>query len=287
MRVHDGEMAADEESVSRFYETRGWETNDDGVTEDAQRWEDLRGHARKYVSNCRLRVLRHIPEEGEYFLEVGSGPLQFDEYLEYSKNYAKRYCVDLSSAALEGAKKRIGDHGVFLHGNFLDIQLDENFFDCAVSLHVIYHIDKDRQEAAVRKLVEVVKPGKPVIIVYSNPETLYPRVISSFPGRVLLFPIRLLRKIKRYVQKPVEEPQRPSANLYFHPRPLEWWSRFSDVAAIELLPWRSFDSNDQKKLLPNNKLGGRMLDLLFYLEDRFPRFFVKHFQYPMIVLTKR
>ena len=248
-------MAADEESVSRFYETRGWETNDDGVTEDAE------SHARKYVSNCRLRVLRHIPEEGEYFLEVGSGPRVRRVFC--AKNYAKRFSF---IGSVEGSQRSV-----------LQLEKLRGQSSSIISTRI----------GTMRKLVEVVKPGKPVIIVYSNPETLYPRVISSFPGRVLLFPIRLLRKIKRYVQNPVEEPQRPSANLYFHPRLLEWWSRFSDVAAIELLPWRSFDSNDQKKLLPNNKLGGRMLDLLFYLEDRFPRFFVKHFQYPMIVLTKR
>ena len=33
--------------------------------------------------------------------------------------------------------------------------------------------------------------------------------------------------------------------------------------------------------------GIKLLRWLFSLEDRFPNFFVRHFQYPMIVLTKR
>ena len=59
----------------------------------------------------------------------------------------------MSSCALDDAKEKIGDHGVFLCGSWFDIPLDENLFDCAISLHTIYHIDKDKQEEAVRKLI--------------------------------------------------------------------------------------------------------------------------------------
>ena len=159
-----------EERVSKFYNTVGWEAEGE-ITEDAKRFEDLREYAKGYVSKCRLRVLRHIPDNGVSILDMASGPIQYKEYLEYSKNFKKRYCVDLSLGALKKAKKKIGDHGVFLHGSFFNIPMEETFFDCAVSLHTIYHIDKDKQEEAVRKLIYVTKPGKPVIIVYSNPNT--------------------------------------------------------------------------------------------------------------------
>jgi len=148
-----------EEKAARFYNTVGWETEEE-ITEDAKRNEDLREHAKEYVSKCRLRVLSHIPENGVNILDMASGPIQYKEYLEYSRNFKKRYCVDLSSGALESAKKKIGDHGVSLHGSFFDIPLEEHFFDCAVSLHTIYHIDKDKQEVVVRKLIKVTKPGK-------------------------------------------------------------------------------------------------------------------------------
>ena len=143
-----------EDRVSKFYNTIGWET-EEGITEDARRWEDLREHAKEYVSKCRLRVLKHIPEYGENILDMASGPIQYPEYLEYSSNFNKRYCIDLSSSALESAKNKIGDHGVFLHGSFFDILLEENYFDCAISLHTIYHIDKNKQEEAVKKLINI------------------------------------------------------------------------------------------------------------------------------------
>lgn len=269
-----------EERVSKFYNTVGWETEGE-ITEDARRWEDLREHAKGYVSKCRLRVLRHIPDNGVNILDMASGPIQYKEYLEYSKNFKKRYCVDLSSGALEKAKKKIGDHGVFLHGSFFNIPMERNFFDCAVSLHTIYHIDKDKQEEAVRKLIYVTKPGKPVIIVYSNPNTFVSFLKSSLP-------FRLLRRVKSILKKPEKKrKQEEDLSLYFHAHPIEWWNRFSDIASVNILPWRSFDSDNQKRLIPNNKIGRKMFDVLFNLEERFPDFFVKHFKYSMIILTKR
>lgn len=268
-----------EGGVSKFYNTVGWKTEEE-ITEDARRWEDLREHAKEYVCKCRLRVLSHIPN-GENILDMASGPIQYKEYLEYSRNFRKRYCVDLSSQALEDAKKKIGDHGVFLHGSFFDIPLGENFFDCAVSLHTVYHIDKDKQEDAVRKLIKVTKPGKPVIIVYSNSNTIVSSLRSSLP-------LRMLRKARILLKKHEKKTKKEKGwSLYFYAHPIKWWNRFNDVASIKIVPWRSFSSDDQKSLIPNNKIGSKMLGLLFYLEERFPDFFVKHFQYPMIILTKR
>ena len=268
-----------EEKVSNFYNTVGWETAEE-ITEDARRWEDLREHSKDYVSKCRLRVLDHIPEIGENMLDMASGPIQYKEYLEYSRNFKKRYCVDLSSGALEGAKKKIGDHGVFLHGSFFDIPLDESVFDCAVSLHTLYHIDKDKQEDAVRKLIRVTKPGKPVIIVYSNPHTIGFLFGPSFTFRVL-------DRVRRFLRKREDKTEQEGASLYFYPHPIEWWNRFKDTAKVEILPWRSFTAEVQKRLIPNNKIGTKILDLLFKLEERFPDFFMKHLEYPMIIITKQ
>ena len=268
-----------EEKTSKFYNSIGWQVEGE-ITEDAKRWEDLREYAKEYVSKCRLRLLKHIPSTGKNLLDMASGPIQYPEYLTYSKNFEKRYCVDLSLAALELAEKKIGEHGVFLHGSFFDIPIEENFFDCTVSLHTIYHIDKEKQEEAVRKLVYVTKPGQPVIIVYSNPNSFN---FSFLPWRIVKY---ILRRIKRLI-KPVKITEKTEkAGLYFFSHPNDWWNRFADISFIKIMPWRSFNSAVQKKLIPNNKFGERMFRLLFSLEERFPRFFVKFGQYPMIILKK-
>ena len=265
-----------EDKVSKFYNTTGWETKE-GITEDAKRWEDLREYAKEYVSKCRLRVLKYIPDNGENILDMASGPIQYKEYLEYSKNFKKRYCIDVSSKALDHAKKKIGNHGVFLCGSFFDINLTEDFFDCTISLHTIYHIDKDKQEEAVRKLIKVTKPGKNVVIVYINPHT--------FIGHLKL-PSRVLRRIiKKFLKR--TDPKKEEPDLYYFAHPIKWWNRFRDTTDIQIMPWRSFSSDDQKWLIPNNKLGQKMFEILFNAEEKFPNFFSNYFQYPMIILTKR
>ena len=75
--------------------------------------------------------------------------------------------------------------------------------------------------------------------------------------------------------------------LYFHGYPVSWWNRFSDVADVQILSWGSFISRHLKLLVPNNEIGRKILDKLFYLEDRFPKLFPKCFQYPMIILGRR
>ena len=271
-----------EQSVSRFYSETGWETVGE-ITEDARRYDDLREHAKAYVSKCRLRVLRHIPPCGENLLDMASGPIQYDEYLEYSRHFKKRYCVDLSAKALEAAHRRIGSHGVFLHGSFLDIPMEENFFDCTISLHTIYHIDADKQEEAVRKLIHVTKPGKPVIVVYGS--SVRSRVAWFFESRLRLF-VRA-RATRTPGSRARARDRVGGATLYAYTHPLGWWQRFSGIATVTILPWRSFASHIQKKLIPNNRIGAKMFEVLFNLEERFPGLFAKHGKYPMIILTKR
>jgi len=263
-------MNSKEKTVFDYYKNKGWET-DGELTEDAIKAEDLRKNSQEYVSNCRMRVFKHIPKSGRYILDMASGPVQYPEYLEFSKNFEKRYCVDFSEKALEGAKEKLGDRGEYLCGNFFDLEIEDNFFDCSISLHTIYHIDKDKQAEAVRKLIKVTKPGKPIIIVYSNPNTF----------TSLITPWKLIRIIKSLIVK------RTRQSIYFFAHPNKWWHQFSDQAEVKLYPWRSFSSLYQKILIPDNSIGKSLLKKLYVWEEKYPKFFVNNFQYPMIVLTKK
>ena len=261
-----------EEIVSNFYNTVGWDIKN-GNSEDATRFEDLRSIASEYVSKCRLRVLQHIPNEGEKLLDMASGPIQYIEYMEFSRNFSEHHCVDLSKEALAIASKKLGAKGVMHHGSFFDLKFKESSFDCAISLHTIYHIDENLQEDAVRKLLGLVKPGANVIIVYSNPHTLISK-LEKFSW----FAKFVNRKVVKYP---------PEETLYFYPHSLEWWSRFSDVSQVKIYPWRSLNSDHQKSIIPDNFFGRLSLKVLFKAEDAFPKTFARHFQYPMIVLKRK
>ena len=274
--------------VTTFYENVGWNIQE-GITEDARRWEDLRPYAREYVSKCRLRLLRHIPNAGENILDMASGPIQYDEYIKYSRGFCKRYCVDLSKEALRLARTKIGEHGVFLAGNFLEMDFDNDFFDCCISLHTIYHIHANKQEEAVRKLLRHAKVNAPVIIVYANPDRF--RLVGTIfwrTARLLVYPLVLVRRALRQRAmnaKPVDA-DRGGLSLYYFAHPLNWWQRFEDSASVQIYPWRSLTSDLQKKYFPDNVVGSSMFSMLFSLEDRAPKFFARWGCYPLIVMRK-
>jgi len=91
-------------TVYKFYNEGGWNESKKN-TKDAKLFEDLRVVAREYVSHCRKKINNHISNNGVNILDFASGPLQYKEYLDYSKNFKIRHCVDFSKEAIRKAKK--------------------------------------------------------------------------------------------------------------------------------------------------------------------------------------
>ncbi|MEK6222393.1 MAG: hypothetical protein N2D54_09095, partial [Chloroflexota bacterium] len=99
--------------VREFYDQVGWKQVSEGIYQNA-RYEDLRPISRDYITNCHMRIRRHINPSGRYLLDAGSGPIQYPAYLTYSEGYEKRVCLDISITALVEARNRIGEHGFFV-----------------------------------------------------------------------------------------------------------------------------------------------------------------------------
>jgi SAM-dependent methyltransferase len=208
-------------------------------------------------------VLEFLPASGELILDAGSGPIQYPEYLEYSTGFAKRVCVDLSQRALDEARTQLGERGEYVRASLLDLPFPDDYFDAEVSLHTIYHVESEHQEDAVRELLRVLKPRARAVVVYANPD-------------------RLAARLKRLARRP----QRPDGPIYFFAHPLSWWRRFSDEAAIELVPWRSLNANESRRLIPDNAFGARIFGRVLAFERAFPRSATWAGCYPMIILTK-
>lgn len=252
-------------NVYKFYNKDGWTHSKKG-TKDAILFEDLRPVAKKYVSYCRYKINNFLPKNGKNILDFASGPIQYKEYLTYSKNFKKRHCVDFSKAAIKLAKKKIGIKGKFYCDDFLKIKFKKNYFDSIISLHTIYHISKKDQKRVVEKLISISKKNSPIVIVYSNPNTI----------------LNFLKKI--FIKN--KDKEKDKDKLYFYCHKLDWWMQFSKIAKVEFHPWRSFSAQHQKKLFPNNFIGKVLFELLILFEKMFPKIFVKYFQYPMIILRK-
>lgn len=250
-------------NVYKFYNEEGWSQRKKN-TNDAILFEDLRPVAYEYVSYCRNKINNFLPKRGKNILDFASGPIQYKEYLGYSRNFKKRHCVDFSIQAINLAKKKIGKKGEFYCNDFLKIKFKENYFDAIISLHTLYHISKYKQEKVVRKLIKISKRNSPIIIVYSNPDAL----VSKF------------KKIIFYKKKAKQK------KLYFYCHDFRWWKRFSKDAKVEFYPWRSFSAQHQKILFPNNLFGKLLFKILILFENSFPKIFTKYFQYPIIILKK-
>ena len=152
------------------------------IYEPAILFEDLRPSAKNYVSHSRNKINKHIAKKGTHLLDFASGPIQYNEYLKYSKNFKFRHCFDFSKKAIFEAKKKIGKKGKFYNQDFLKINFKKNYFDTIISLHTIYHIDKTKQASVVKKLIKISKKNSPIIIVYSNPNT----IINYIKKKILL-----------------------------------------------------------------------------------------------------
>ena len=131
-------------------------------------------------------------------------------------------------------------------------------------MHTIYHIDKKLQKKVVERLIEISKINKPIIIVYSNPNILLKKIYTKF--------FKITKK---------------KSDIYFYCHSNKWWMQFEGKAQVSFHCWRSLSSQHQKKLIPNNFFGRILFDILYLFENKFPRFFIKHLQYPIIILKKR
>jgi SAM-dependent methyltransferase len=273
--------------VQEFYNQVGWQEVGDGVYQNAT-YEDLRPVSRQYIHDCHLRVLRHLKPQGRLLLDAGSGPIQYPEYLEYSKNYQHRVCLDISSVALQEARKRIGDaaaggHGLFVAADIANLPFKPGVFDSAVSLHAIHHLPFDEHLRAYQELYRVLAPTSTAVIV--NGWDLPPLTVF------LNFWIQLAEKLRRI--SPPSPPGRGARGegsprgTYVRKHTPAWLKREVGAAMpVEIWCWRSVSVRFLRTFI-HPRLGGRLkLRLLYWLEERLPHWFGENGQYPLIVIRK-
>ena len=123
---------------------------------DATLFEDLRFCAKEYVSKCRKRLKRYIPKRNSCF-RFCFWSYTISRIFRVFQNFKLRHCVDFSKLAIKKARLKLGKKGKFYCNDFFKIKLKKNYFDCILSLHTIYHIDKKLQAKAINKLITVSK----------------------------------------------------------------------------------------------------------------------------------
>lgn len=114
---------------------------------------------------------------GKHVLDVACGEGYGSHLL--SASAASVTGVDLSSEAIEHARRKYGDKATFILGNCLDIPITDASVDVVVSFETLEHIgDHDGMIAEIRR---VLRPGGTLII--SSPDSLYYSIIPRIQNQ--------------------------------------------------------------------------------------------------------
>ena len=273
------------QQVRQFYDQVGWQVVSDGMYQNA-RYEDLRPVAREYVSRCHLRVKRYLLPSGRFLLDAGSGPIQYPEYLTYSEKYRYRVCADISIVALQEARKRIGDRGLFVVADVANLPFKTGSFDGVVSLHTLHHLPAADHEKAYSEIYRVLKSGTTAVIVNGWTES---RLMRRWNWLVILIERFLGRKTS-----PKSAGKTPSKQVNAQPTgtfiqkfdPSRLYQHLNGKITYEVRVWRSVSVRFMRAIF-HRPLGGRFLfRVLYAFEERFPRYFGENGQYPLIILRK-
>jgi SAM-dependent methyltransferase len=266
--------------VREFYDQVGWQQVGEGVYQNAH-YDDLRPVSQVYIHNCHLRVNRHLFPQGQLLLDAGSGPIQYPEYLEYSHGYNHRVCADISIVALQEARKRIGEHGLFVVCDIAHMPFAPDTFDGFVSLHTIHHLPGEEHLLAYEELYRVLSPGKKGVVVNGW--------ASAALANFLNLPLELRRSLRRFWRRlrggqPAAQKEKGTFVRKNTASGLK--EALRGKMAFEIYVWRSISVRWMRAFI-HDRLGGRaFLRGLFWLEERAPRFFGENGQYPLIVIHK-
>jgi ubiquinone/menaquinone biosynthesis C-methylase UbiE len=270
------------QQVREFYDQTGWSQVGDGLYQNA-RYEDLRPVAQEYIHKCHLRVNHYLDSAGDLFLDAGSGPVQWKEYLTYSENYKYRICADLSITALKEARQRLGDKGLYVVMDIAHLPFKADAFDGLVSMHTIHHLPPQDHKTAYAELVRVLKPGRRAVVVngWSNPQLM--RAADKLAGLFRLGEKKPTSAVKSEVAANSAEP----TGTFVHKSNAGWLrNQLKDITPIKIYCWRSVSTKFTRTYV-REKAGGRMLlRFIYWLENLFPRFFGENGQYPIISFTK-
>jgi SAM-dependent methyltransferase len=275
--------------VREFYDRVGWQTESDGFYQNAS-YEDLRPVSQEYIHNCHLRVLRHLHQKGRFILDAGCGPIQYPEYLEYSRGYLYRVCADISIVALKEARKRLGSHGLYVVCDVANLPFKSDGFDGVVSLHTLHHLPPNDHVRAYCELHRIlVTHGKGVIVNgWDNPPlTIFLNLWIGWINRLyaLFHPQPKAAVPARTVPHSIDPPG--ARGTYVRKENAAWLQKeVGSQMPIKIYCWRSISVRFMRTIIHERFAGKFLLKLTFTLEELFPHFLGKFGQYPLVEMSK-
>jgi len=274
------------QDVRKFYDQVGWQKVSAGTYQNAQ-YEDLRPVSGRYIHKCHLRVNRYFKSTGKYILDAGSGPIQYPEYLTYSKGYQYRVCLDISIIALKEARDRIGSsHGLFVVADVANLPFKDEVFDGIVSLHTLHHLTVTDYVPAYENLKRVLKKNRTAVIVNGWGESMLMRWFNK--------PILIMERLfsnhipsSKQVKKNTGDNSKNPNGTFVHKLNAQGLRDLLGMDfPISIGVWRSVSVRFLRAMIHPFLFGRIWLWILFGVEELFPTFFGEKGQYPLITFTK-
>lgn len=280
------------QQVSAFYNQIGWKMQNDGFYQNA-RYEDLRPVSQEYIHRCHMRLKRFLRSSGNYLLDAGSGPVQYPEYMTYSQDYRYRVCLDISIIALEEARHRLGEKGLYVVADVANLPFKSDTFDGLVSLHTLHHIPPEQYAQAYLGFNRVLKAGATGVVVnaWTSP-ALMKR--WSWMVRIMDRVNWVLKKLSRNAPKIKTDTKVQPANnkqqtgtFTLHLTPDWLKGQLDRKVDYEIRPWRSVSVRFLRSVIQPWLFGRLWLRLLYNNEEKNPQFFGENGQYPMVIIHKK
>ena len=273
------------QQVRKFYDQVGWQLEADGLYQNAH-YEDLRPVSAEYIHRCHGRVGRHLKTSGKYLLDAGSGPVQYEEYMEYLRDYKYRVCADISIVALMEARKKLGEKGLYVVSDIANLPFKKEVFEGVMSMHTIHHLPREDHARAYQELYRVLAPNSTGVVVngWTDP------ALIGWLDRLVKLVNRTRRKLGKNsasIKKNKHDDHEKEKGTFVKKYNAAWLkAELNGKVPIDILVWRSASVRFLRTFIHQKLAGKQLLRWLFALEEKYPRYFGENGQYPLIVINK-
>lgn len=231
-------------SVKEYYDKIGWKKQK-GKYMDTLSFSSNKGLGYREIGSRRLK---EMVGETDILLDIACGAIPFNG------NTKKQVCIDFSITAIQEARLNRPD-GLFVLGDVTNIPLKDNSVTSTVSLHTVYHVDKEQQARAIEEMRRVSQKKCYVIYNAGKHATLI---------NILTFPLQLWNWSEKRINP------NSKRKLYFYAHDYKWLEQYGKLETYRLL----------------NENGIRLYGIFLGIIGKIEKYFPRHAYHPILVIDK-